>query len=85
KEACAHTALYDINIANWFSNELDEEYPEKLFSVGTLKQVLRYGEIPHQKAAVYSTDADFVSITNASQFQGKELSYNNLNDADGAF
>lgn len=85
KEAFAHTAEYDSHIANWFSKELDEEYPEKLFSVGTLKQVLRYGENPHQKAAVYSTDADCVSITNARQLQGKELSYNNLNDADGAF
>lgn len=85
KEAFAHTAEYDSHIANWFSKELDEEYPEKLFSVGTLKQVLRYGENPHQKAAVYSTDTDCVSITNAKQLQGKELSYNNLNDADGAF
>ena len=85
KEAFAHTAEYDSHIANWFSKELDEEYPEKLFSVGTLKQVLRYGENPHQKAAIYSTDTECVSITNAKQLQGKELSYNNLNDADGAF
>ena len=85
KEAFAHTAEYDSHIANWFSKELAEEYPQKLFSVGTLKQVLRYGENPHQKAAVYSTDRDSISITNAKQLQGKELSYNNLNDADGAF
>ncbi|BCD92424.1 bifunctional purine biosynthesis protein PurH [Francisella halioticida] len=85
KEAFAHTAEYDSHIANWFSRELDEEYPEKLFSVGTLKQVLRYGENPHQKASVYSTNTDCISITNAKQLQGKELSYNNLNDADGAF
>lgn len=85
KEAFAHTAEYDSHIANWFSKELDEEYPEKLFSVGTLKQVLRYGENPHQKAALYSTDTVCISITNAKQLQGKELSYNNLNDADGAF
>ncbi|MDE5022934.1 bifunctional phosphoribosylaminoimidazolecarboxamide formyltransferase/IMP cyclohydrolase, partial [Francisella tularensis subsp. holarctica] len=58
KVAFAHTAEYDSPIANWFSKELDEEYPEKLFSVGTIKQVLRYGENPHQTAAVYSTDAD---------------------------
>lgn len=85
KEAFAHTAEYDSHIANWFSKELAEEYPQKLFSVGTLKQVLRYGENPHQKAAVYSTDRDSISIINAKQLQGKELSYNNLNDADGAF
>ena len=83
--AFAHTAEYDSHIANWFSKELQEEYPTKLFSVGTLKQVLRYGENPHQKAAVYSTDDKAISITNAKQLQGKELSYNNLNDADGAF
>lgn len=84
-EAFAHTAEYDSHIANWFSKELDEKHPQKLFSVGTLQQVLRYGENPHQKAAVYSTDKNSVSITNAKQLQGKELSYNNLNDADGAF
>lgn len=85
KEAFAHTAEYDSHIANWFSKELAEEYPQKLFSVGTLKQVLRYGENPHQKAAVYYTDRDSISIMNAKQLQGKELSYNNFNDADGAF
>ncbi|QIV96659.1 IMP cyclohydrolase /phosphoribosylaminoimidazolecarboxamide formyltransferase [Allofrancisella inopinata] len=84
-EAFSHTAEYDSHIANWFSKELKEEYPEKLFSVGTLKQVLRYGENPHQKAAVYSTNSNTISITNAKQLQGKELSYNNINDADGAF
>ncbi|AJC48531.1 bifunctional phosphoribosylaminoimidazolecarboxamide formyltransferase/IMP cyclohydrolase [Allofrancisella guangzhouensis] len=84
-EAFSHTAEYDSHIANWFSKELKEEYPEKLFSVGTLKQVLRYGENPHQKAAVYSTNSSTISITNAKQLQGKELSYNNINDADGAF
>ena len=84
-EAFAHTAEYDSHIAKWFSSQVGEEYPEKLFSVGTLSQVLRYGENPHQKAAVYKTDTDMVSVTNAKQLQGKELSYNNLNDADGAF
>ncbi|MGQ4003547.1 bifunctional phosphoribosylaminoimidazolecarboxamide formyltransferase/IMP cyclohydrolase [Francisellaceae bacterium CB52] len=85
KEAFAHTAEYDSHIANWFSKKLDEEYPQKIFSVGTLQEVLRYGENPHQKAAVYTTDKNAISITNAKQLQGKELSYNNLNDADGAF
>ena len=84
-EAFAQTAEYDSHIANWFSKRLDKEHPKKLFSVGTLKQVLRYGENPHQKAAVYSTDTSAVSIVNAKQLQGKELSYNNINDADGAF
>ena len=84
-EAFAHTAEYDSHIANWFSSQLEEEHPQKLFSVGTLQEVLRYGENPHQKAAVYSTDTVTTSITNAKQLQGKELSYNNLNDADGAF
>ena len=85
KEAFSHTAEYDSHIANWFSKELDEEHPQKIFSVSTLQEVLRYGENPHQKAAVYSTDTVTTSTTNAKQLQGKELSYNNLNDADGAF
>ena len=84
-KAFAHTAEYDSHIANWFSGQLEEEHPQKFFSVGTLQEVLRYGENPHQKAAVYSTDTVTTSITNAKQLQGKELSYNNLNDADGAF
>ncbi|RUS69080.1 hypothetical protein EGW08_023153 [Elysia chlorotica] len=84
-EAFSHTAEYDSHISNWFSKELGQEHPEKLFTVGTLKEVLRYGENPHQKAAVYTTDQDSTNITTAKQLQGKELSYNNLNDADGAF
>ncbi|APC97302.1 bifunctional phosphoribosylaminoimidazolecarboxamide formyltransferase/IMP cyclohydrolase [Francisella frigiditurris] len=84
-EAFAHTAEYDAHIAEWFSTQVCEEYPEKLFSVGTLKHILRYGENPHQKAAIYTTDTSEVCVTNAKQLQGKELSYNNINDADGAF
>lgn len=84
-EAFAHTAEYDAHIAEWFSEQVCEEYPEKIFSVGTLKHILRYGENPHQKAAIYTTDTSEVCVTNAKQLQGKELSYNNINDADGAF
>ncbi|MFC4892266.1 bifunctional phosphoribosylaminoimidazolecarboxamide formyltransferase/IMP cyclohydrolase [Pseudofrancisella aestuarii] len=84
-EAFAHTAEYDAHIAEWFSTQVCEEYPEKLFSVGTLKHILRYGENPHQKAAIYTINTSEVCVTNAKQLQGKELSYNNINDADGAF
>ncbi|MGB1360903.1 MAG: bifunctional phosphoribosylaminoimidazolecarboxamide formyltransferase/IMP cyclohydrolase [Alphaproteobacteria bacterium] len=84
-EAFAHTAEYDANIANWFASKLDKEAPEKIFSISNLKQTLRYGENPHQSASVYSNDDGRVGVVNANQIQGKELSYNNLNDADAAF
>ncbi|MBM3579882.1 MAG: bifunctional phosphoribosylaminoimidazolecarboxamide formyltransferase/IMP cyclohydrolase [Alphaproteobacteria bacterium] len=75
-QAFRNIADYDLAIANWF-NKTD------LTLRGTLKQTLRYGENSHQKAAIYSTSDS--GIVNAQQLQGKELSYNNLNDADAAY
>ena len=82
--AFKHTASYDAAIGNWFAQQLGEEYPETLTVTATLRQKLRYGENPHQTAAFYVTDAPRVSVANAIQIQGKELSYNNINDTDAA-
>ena len=85
RQAFAHTAEYDANIANWFASLDNENKPEKLFMVGDLKQGLRYGENPHQTASLYELNDDTVSIVGAKQIGDKELSYNNINDADSAF
>jgi phosphoribosylaminoimidazolecarboxamide formyltransferase/IMP cyclohydrolase len=71
-------AEYDLAISNWFN-------PQDFFVNGKLKQKLRYGENSHQLAEVYSFENNQEGIVNASQIQGKELSYNNINDADSAF
>jgi phosphoribosylaminoimidazolecarboxamide formyltransferase/IMP cyclohydrolase len=81
--AFARTAAYDAAIADRFAAELNDEFPERLTLSGQLRQVLRYGENPHQDAALYSTGAR-PGVAGARQVQGKELSYNNLNDTDAA-
>ncbi|KAB2331189.1 bifunctional phosphoribosylaminoimidazolecarboxamide formyltransferase/IMP cyclohydrolase [Cytobacillus depressus] len=80
-----HTAAYDAMIAEYMTKLAKEEAPEKLTVTYELKQSLRYGENPHQKAAFYRKPlgSEF-SIANAEQLHGKELSYNNINDADAA-
>jgi phosphoribosylaminoimidazolecarboxamide formyltransferase/IMP cyclohydrolase len=85
-KAFARTAAYDSAIAAWFSS-LEAEASSPAFSIaGSLKQALRYGENPHQQAALYQFgDHAGPSIVGAEQAQGKELSYNNLTDADAAF
>ena len=80
--AYARTAAYDAAIAAWFARE--EEFPARMTLGGTLRQTLRYGENPHQRAAFY-TNGSRPGIATARQLQGKELSYNNLNDTDAAF
>lgn len=80
-----HTASYDAMIAEYMTNLAGEENPEKLTVTYELKQTLRYGENPHQKASFYRKPLGSVfSIANAEQLHGKELSYNNINDADAA-
>ena len=81
-EAYARTAAYDAAIAAWFAR--DEAFPPRLTLSGTKRQDLRYGENPHQQAAFYTTGAR-LGVATAHQVQGKELSYNNLNDTDAAF
>ena len=84
-KAYRHTASYDAAIGNWFSNILKIPYPDRLNFSGKLKQELRYGENPHQTAAFYTNDDNRAGIATAIQIQGKELSFNNLNDTDAAF
>ena len=82
--AFAHTAAYDAAIANWLQAQDGEGFPARLVLSGKLRQVLRYGENPHQTAALYAGGAARAGVANAEQLQGKELSYNNLNDTDAA-
>ncbi|TFU94577.1 bifunctional phosphoribosylaminoimidazolecarboxamide formyltransferase/IMP cyclohydrolase [Granulicatella sp. WM01] len=80
-----HTASYDALIAGYLTEELGEELPEKLTLTYDLKQGLRYGENAQQKAEFYqSAHVEPYSIANATQLHGKELSYNNIKDADAA-
>ena len=80
-----HTAAYDALIAEYMTDLAQEETPEKLTVTYELKQALRYGENPHQQAAFYKKPlGSLVSIAYAKQLHGKELSYNNINDADAA-
>ena len=83
-EAYARTASYDAAIAAWFTEQNKIDFPPRIAFAGTLRQTLRYGENPHQAAAFYTTDAR-PGVATARQVQGKELSYNNLNDTDAAF
>jgi phosphoribosylaminoimidazolecarboxamide formyltransferase/IMP cyclohydrolase len=82
--AYARTAAYDAAIAAWFAREAGETTPERFAIAGRLRQRLRYGENPHQTAAFYVT-GQRAGVATARQVQGKELSYNNLNDTDAAF
>ena len=80
-----HTAAYDALIAGYLTDLVQEEFPEKLTLTYNLQQSLRYGENPQQKAAFYRTPLDVPhSLIQANQLQGKELSYNNINDANSA-
>jgi phosphoribosylaminoimidazolecarboxamide formyltransferase/IMP cyclohydrolase len=83
-EAYAKTAAYDAAIAGWFAAQRGDAFPQRLTIAGTLRQQLRYGENPHQQAAFYVTGKRS-GVATAVQVQGKELSYNNLNDTDAAF
>jgi len=84
-KAYARTAAYDAAISNWFANELAIEAPDFRSIGGRLIQALRYGENPHQKAAFYRTPDRRPGVAIARQLQGKELSYNNINDTDAAY
>jgi phosphoribosylaminoimidazolecarboxamide formyltransferase/IMP cyclohydrolase len=81
----ARTAAYDAAISAWFADILDTPTPAYRAFGGSLKQELRYGENPHQRAAFYSSAETRPGLSTARQVQGKALSYNNLADADAAF
>jgi phosphoribosylaminoimidazolecarboxamide formyltransferase / IMP cyclohydrolase len=81
-KAFARTAAYDAAISNWFSGS---DSLGDFFAVGGKRLFpLRYGENPHQFAAAYKTHDQRLGVLDAKQMQGKELSYNNINDADAA-
>ncbi|MCP4072749.1 MAG: bifunctional phosphoribosylaminoimidazolecarboxamide formyltransferase/IMP cyclohydrolase [Hyphomicrobiales bacterium] len=79
------TAQYDAAISNWFVGELDIDMPAQRTIGGRLSQVMRYGENPHQKAGFYVSGEARPGVATARQIQGKQLSYNNINDTDAAF
>jgi phosphoribosylaminoimidazolecarboxamide formyltransferase/IMP cyclohydrolase len=84
-KAYARTAVYDAAIANWFAGELAEPAPAWRAFGGSLIEPLRYGENPHQQAAFYRTGEQRRGVASARQVQGKQLSYNNINDTDAAY
>ncbi len=83
--AYARTAAYDSAIGTWFTGQVGETFPKRFAIAGERAQVMRYGENPHQEAAFYRTSENRPGVATATQLQGKELSYNNLNDTDAAF
>ncbi|MBS0536183.1 MAG: bifunctional phosphoribosylaminoimidazolecarboxamide formyltransferase/IMP cyclohydrolase [Proteobacteria bacterium] len=84
-KAYARTAAYDAAISNWFAATLKNDAPDYRAFGGRLAQSLRYGENPHQTAAFYRTPNVRAGVATARQVQGKELSYNNINDTDAAY
>jgi phosphoribosylaminoimidazolecarboxamide formyltransferase/IMP cyclohydrolase len=83
-QAFARTAAYDAAVAAWFARQAGENFPALLTLAATRRQLLRYGENPHQQAAFY-VDERAQGLGAARQMLGKELSYNNLNDTDAAY
>ncbi|HXW26619.1 MAG TPA: bifunctional phosphoribosylaminoimidazolecarboxamide formyltransferase/IMP cyclohydrolase [Xanthobacteraceae bacterium] len=84
-KAYARTAAYDAAISNWFAGEIGDPAPAWRTVGGALVEALRYGENPHQTAAFYRTPEPRFGVSTARQVQGKQLSYNNLNDTDAAY
>ncbi|HEX7954703.1 MAG TPA: bifunctional phosphoribosylaminoimidazolecarboxamide formyltransferase/IMP cyclohydrolase [Burkholderiales bacterium] len=85
QKAYARTAAYDAAISNWFADQLKIDAPDFRAFGGKLIQALRYGENPHQGASFYKTPDRRPGVATARQLQGKELSYNNINDTDAAY
>ncbi len=83
--AYARTGAYDAAISRWFADQVNDPFPRRIAVGGEIKQHLRYGENPHQHAAFYLTGDHRPGVATAAQLQGKELSFNNLNDTDAAF
>lgn len=87
-EAFAHTASYDVAVATWMANVVAPDgsgFPAWLGQAWERQAVLRYGENPHQAAAVYAADFSRPGLARAEQLHGKEMSYNNYVDADAAW
>jgi phosphoribosylaminoimidazolecarboxamide formyltransferase/IMP cyclohydrolase len=83
--AYARSASYDAAIGAWFASQTEDPLPKRFSISGIRAQTMRYGENPHQQAAFYRTGDSRPGVSTAEQIQGKELSYNNLNDTDAAF
>jgi len=83
--AYARTGAYDAAVSAWMAKALEVAAPRRRAVAGQLAQTLRYGENPHQAAAFYTDGSDRPGVATAKQLQGKELSYNNINDTDAAF
>jgi phosphoribosylaminoimidazolecarboxamide formyltransferase/IMP cyclohydrolase len=88
-EAFQHTAIYDVNVASWISSVVSSTdegtgFPNWIGVTYNREDVLRYGENPHQKSAVYTAGIGEVAIAGAKQLHGKQMSYNNYVDADAA-
>ncbi|MCL5776323.1 bifunctional phosphoribosylaminoimidazolecarboxamide formyltransferase/IMP cyclohydrolase [Limibaculum sp. FT325] len=83
--AYGRTAAYDAAVSTWMAQAVGDETPRRRTFAGYLAQTLRYGENPHQRAAFYVDHSARPGVATAMQVQGKELSYNNINDTDAAF
>ena len=83
--AYSRTAAYDAAVSSWLAGELKDPFPRYRAFAGKFAQGLRYGENPHQQAAFYTDGSGREGVATAKQWQGKELSYNNINDTDAAF
>ena len=84
QKAFARTAVYDAAISTWLAAAIGETAPQWRAFGGELVQAMRYGENPHQTAAYYASGVGGHGLANARQVQGKQLSYNNVNDTDAA-
>ncbi|MGL4324710.1 MAG: bifunctional phosphoribosylaminoimidazolecarboxamide formyltransferase/IMP cyclohydrolase, partial [Beijerinckiaceae bacterium] len=84
-KAFARTAAYDTMISDWMMSQSGIETPRRKSFTGELAQTLRYGENPHQSASFYRTGEARFGVATARQVQGKELSFNNINDTDAAY
>ncbi|MBS0126321.1 bifunctional phosphoribosylaminoimidazolecarboxamide formyltransferase/IMP cyclohydrolase [Thetidibacter halocola] len=85
QNAYARTGAYDAAVSTWMADAIGEVNPRRRVFAGQLQQPLRYGENPHQRAAFYIDGSNRPGVATAEQLQGKELSYNNINDTDAAF
>jgi phosphoribosylaminoimidazolecarboxamide formyltransferase / IMP cyclohydrolase len=83
--AFARTASYDAAVSTWMAGAIGETTPDRRAFAGTLAQTLRYGENPHQRAAFYTDGSGRPGVATARQVQGKDLSWNNINDTDAAY
>jgi phosphoribosylaminoimidazolecarboxamide formyltransferase / IMP cyclohydrolase len=86
-DAFSHTASYDTAVASWMASEVvdaGDEFPVWVGASWSRRDVLRYGENPHQSAAVYVSHAHEPGVATAEQLHGKQMSYNNYVDADAA-